>query len=375
VKRIVRSKRDPRLDVLRGAALLMIFVDHLPGNTLALLTLHNFGFCDAAEVFVLLAGVSAMMAYGKVWARDGAGPALRRILLRCVRIYVYQAGLLVATLGVVLVWTQHFNMKPTLVAPLLDAGLPGLAHGLMLHALPGYLDILPLYIVLLATFPLLYVAMRASVWLGLAGAALVWLAANLDHRLTLPNWLDANGWYFNPFTWQLLFALGAALAVAMASAGGTLPRRRWLVALCAAYLGFAFLQTMPWQDWNLPAAYTPTWRPLDMAAPDKSRLSPLRLLDILALFYLLFSGPLPLRLARHRLARALEACGKHSLAIFALGCLLALFGRLAFRTWGRDWPLLIAVNLIGLATMALVAMWLDRPRERPLASGMAAAAE
>jgi OpgC protein len=50
----VSSKRDPRIDVLRGMALLMIFVDHIPGNVLSLVTLHNFGFSDAAEVFVLL---------------------------------------------------------------------------------------------------------------------------------------------------------------------------------------------------------------------------------------------------------------------------------------------------------------------------------
>jgi hypothetical protein len=42
------SKRDPRIDVLRGLALLMIFVDHIPGNVLSLITLRNFGFSDAA---------------------------------------------------------------------------------------------------------------------------------------------------------------------------------------------------------------------------------------------------------------------------------------------------------------------------------------
>ena len=30
---LVASKRDPRIDVLRGIALVMIFVDHIPGNT------------------------------------------------------------------------------------------------------------------------------------------------------------------------------------------------------------------------------------------------------------------------------------------------------------------------------------------------------
>src|SRR5580704_14279789 len=76
----VSSKRDPRIDVMRGMALLMIFVDHIPGNLLSSATLQNFGFSDAAEVFVFLAGMSSMLAYGKAFERDGAIGGLRRII-------------------------------------------------------------------------------------------------------------------------------------------------------------------------------------------------------------------------------------------------------------------------------------------------------
>src|ERR1700719_147073 len=99
------SKRDPRVDVVRGLALMMIFIDHIPGNVLGLVTLHNFGFSDAAEVFVLLAGFSSMLAYGRIFERDGARSGLRRIALRLARLYLFQVGLLLATLGAVLMWT------------------------------------------------------------------------------------------------------------------------------------------------------------------------------------------------------------------------------------------------------------------------------
>jgi hypothetical protein len=354
---VKRSSRDPRVDVARGAALLMIFIDHMPGNPISFLTMHNFGFSDAAEVFVLLAGVSSMMAYGKLFARDGAWAGLRRVWARCVRIYAAQILLLLITLALVRWWTFTFGLKPTIIAPLLDAGLIGLVHGMMLYALPGYLDILPLYIVLLAAFPLIYVAVRRSVWLALGISVLIWAAANLDPRLTLPNWVDAKGWYFNPFTWQLLFVFGAVLAVALRSGGGSLPRNRWLTLVSWLYLGFAFMETAPWTDWHLP-----NLRPFEMAPPDKSSLSPLRLLDILALFHLVFSSQKVLELARHRYVRAVEACGKHSLEIFALGCLLALMGRLLFRTFGRNWEMVGAVNITGLTVMCVVALWMERPR-------------
>ena len=81
-----RLPRDARVDALRGLALLMIFIDHVPGNLLSLVTLRNFGFSDAAELFVLLSGFSSMVAYGGSFDRDGVVVGLRRVLLRCVRI-------------------------------------------------------------------------------------------------------------------------------------------------------------------------------------------------------------------------------------------------------------------------------------------------
>ena len=274
---ILSSKRDARIDVLRGLSLLMIFVDHIPGNKLGFATLHVFGFADAAEVFVLFAGFASMLAYGKGFLREGALSGTRRVALRCLRIYATQVLLLMATLVIVRVWTKYFHQAPGAVAPLLDSPGSGVLHGLALHALPGYLDILPLYIVLLAVFPLLFVAMRWNVWAALAASGALWGLVHLHHEINLPNWLDANGWYFDPFSWQFLFAIGAALAVFMAGCGGAVPRRPWLTALCWVYLAGAFLETFPFDAYGLPS-----WRPFAMYTIDKTHLSFWRILDILA---------------------------------------------------------------------------------------------
>jgi hypothetical protein len=353
----IESKRDPRIDVLRGIALLMIFVDHIPGDALGLVTLHNFGFADAAEVFVLLAGMSSMIAYGKVFEREGALAGSRRIIWRCARIYLFQIGLLLTTLVVVLLWTTHYDFPPTLVAPILNAPLSGLTRSLMLQAVPGYLDILPLYLMLLAAFPLVYLGLRLSPGLALGISAAIWLAVNLDPNLNLPNWMNGEHWFFNPFAWQFLFTIGAALALLVATHGGSLPRASWAVWLCAAYLGFAFLQSAPWADWHLPSL-----RPFNMAPPDKTQLAAVRILDILALVYPLLSSPGLRALAGRRLFRPFEACGRHSLEVFAVGCICALFGRLVFRTYGAGFDTQIAINVIGLATMGMVGLWLERRR-------------
>jgi len=162
---VVESKRDPRIDVLRGIALLMIFVDHIPGNTLGSVTLRNFGFSDAAEVFVLLAGMSAVLAFGRVFEREGARSGLRRIVLRLVRIYLFQIGLLLTTLAIVLMWTTYHQLQPTLVAPILNAPVSGIARGFTLQAVPAYLDILPLYLVLLLPWTPCAAAWSVDSWL------------------------------------------------------------------------------------------------------------------------------------------------------------------------------------------------------------------
>jgi hypothetical protein len=353
----IASRRDPRIDVLRGVALLMIFVDHIPGDALGFVTLHNFGFADAAEVFVLLAGMSSMLAYGRIFEREGAVGGLRRIIWRCARIYLFQIGLLLTTIAVVLAWTTHFQLAPTLVAPILNAPLSGIAHALTLQAVPGYLDILPLYLVLLAVFPLVYLGLRLNAGLALGVSAAIWLAVNLDHNLNLPNWMNGEHWFFNPFAWQFLFTIGAAFAMLAAAHGGSLPRARWALCLCAVYLGLAFLESTPWEYWHLPSL-----RPFNMAAPDKTQLAAVRILNVLALAYPLLSSPGLHALAGRRFFRPLEACGRHSLEVFAAGCICALFGRLLFRTYGAGFDIQVAINVIGLALMCMLGLWLERRR-------------
>ena len=171
--------------------------------------------------------------------------------------------------------------------------------------------------------------------------------------------MDGREWFFNPFAWQFLFTIGAALAMVVAVHGGTLPRARWLAWLCAAYLGSAFLESVPWVDWHLPDL-----RPFALPPPDKTRLAALRILDILALAYLLLTSAWLRAPAARRIFRPLEACGRHSLEIFALGCILALFGRLVFRTYGAGLDSQIAVNAFGIAMMLVLGMWLEKERMR-----------
>lgn len=46
--------RDLRLDLFRGIANWAIFLDHVPNNLLNLITDRNFGFSDAAGLFIFI---------------------------------------------------------------------------------------------------------------------------------------------------------------------------------------------------------------------------------------------------------------------------------------------------------------------------------
>ena len=224
----------------------------------------------------------------------------------------------------------------------------------MLRAQPASLNILPLYIVLLAFFPVAYAGIRYIPWLTVAVSAAVWCAANLDHDLNLVNWLDGQGWFFNPFAWQFLFTIGVLGAVVLRANGGEVPRVRLVTIASWAYLACALVLAAPWAAWGISDLRVVAFDP-----PDKTDLSPLRLLDILALVYLALSSPTLRRVAAQRWATLLLACGKHSLEVFSFATLIALVFRLLFRTYGASLQLQVLVNLVGIGGMLALARALE----------------
>jgi hypothetical protein len=350
-----KSARDPRIDMLRGFALVTIFVDHVPDNPLNALTMRNFGFADAAELFVILAGVSAMMAYGRAFERDGTAAGIRRVALRCLRIYLFQVGLLLTTLLFAHLWRENFGLEEEGLAAFFDQPWTALRHALSLQALPASLNILPLYVILLGLFPLIYAGVRYAPWLIVPLSAGAWVVANLDRQFNLTNWLDGQGWYFNPFAWQFLFTLGVLGAMALRRYGGELPRRPILMGASWAMLVSSLVLMAPWTSWGFPDLRLLTFDP-----PDKTALAPARLLDILALVYLSLSSPWLRRMAGHVWAMPLIACGKHSLEVFTLATLVALVFRLLFRIFGSNWQLEIMVNVVGIGAMVALGLVLER---------------
>src|SRR5215469_2978966 len=65
------GERELRLDLFRGLALWLIFIDHLPPNLLTWFTLRNYGFSDATEIFIFISGYTAAFVYGRALLEHG----------------------------------------------------------------------------------------------------------------------------------------------------------------------------------------------------------------------------------------------------------------------------------------------------------------
>src|SRR5437879_13766644 len=81
-------ERDLRLDLFRGIGLWMIFLDHIPDDFVAWLTLRNYGFSDAAEFFVFISGYLAGYIYGPIVGSGNFLAATKRLVMRAWQMYV-----------------------------------------------------------------------------------------------------------------------------------------------------------------------------------------------------------------------------------------------------------------------------------------------
>ena len=87
--------RDLRLDFFRGIANWAIFLDHIPNNAVNWITTRNWGFSDAADMFVFISGYTAAFVYARIMLERGTIEASTRILKRAWQIYVAHVFLFV----------------------------------------------------------------------------------------------------------------------------------------------------------------------------------------------------------------------------------------------------------------------------------------
>src|SRR5881392_156471 len=92
--------RIDSIDFWRGVALLTIFIDHAPDNVFQKITHGNFGFSDAADLFVFLSGASVALAYGSRFFDGKTAAALRAVFRRALTLYWVQILISLLTMAI-----------------------------------------------------------------------------------------------------------------------------------------------------------------------------------------------------------------------------------------------------------------------------------
>ena len=358
--------REHRVDFLRGIALATIFINHIPGNVLSHFTPVNFGFSDAAEIFVTLAGFAAAQAYFPTYAKGDRLAATLKSWRRAWLLYLCHIASTIACVAILaaaaILFARPGYLADTIeplyvnVAPLFTdpprgyIGLATLGHQL------GYFNILPMYMVLLFAMPaIMALALHGLVPLVTASVAL-WIAAG-TFAVDFPNYPTPGGWYFNPFAWQILLVGGFALGIAWRQRLNVkLPP--WLVVIAVGYVILAGIVRVN-QLWAyFPALPLP---PLIWGF-EKGYVALPRLLHGLALLVILLGTPLWSLLSRIPTSSPFHAMGRNALAVFCWGEILCLVATIARFELGGGIAVDLALVVAHFAVIASFATILDRLR-------------
>jgi hypothetical protein len=347
--------RDARLDFFRGLALLMIFINHISGNLFSYGTLQRLGFADAAEVFVFIAGMAAIFAYRKAFLKGGLTGAFRAVWVRIRTLYLVHLAVTVSVIVLAtatLLLGSGFDIVAKLgLQPLFADPVAALVRVPLLTFQPHYLDILPVYVLLLAAVPLVLAGFRLHIGLPVLLSATFYVFVQMTGT-NLPDLGDARGWFLNPMAWLLLFVLGGT-AAEMTVRGlwsrlsATLSAALSLAA--ALYVAFAFVHAAPWTV--LPGLEEAWFAPFTLEA-NKTELSWHRLVDILAKAWLVaVLVPRQGAFFQAGLGGAVSRAGRHSLPVFVLGIILSLLASIVIFEANGDIAAQITVNVVGVVLM------------------------
>jgi hypothetical protein len=362
---VALAERDLRLDFFRGLSLLFIFIDHIPDNFLSNVTLHSVAFSDAAEVFVFISGYAAALAYGHLFQSKGLLIATVHIYHRVWQLYVAHIFIFAVYAAMVsysvLALPDPSFADSSRIAEFVSDPRVSLGEALLLRFQPQYMDILPLYIVLLAGFPLVLAALARRPLLALVpSGALYVLTQTLGWHT--PAYPAGHTWFFNPLAWQLLFVIGAVVGYAKVRGVQWLPSSNWLAGSAMTTAGVVAVINLSWMvQSNFTDEPDLLFTALAPYVGDKSNLDPVRFASFLALAlaaaHLVRTHSAVLST---RPAKWLIACGQNSLHIFCLGILLSVLGQFVLTHYDDGLAMQTIVDLIGASLMiglGLLAAW------------------
>lgn len=362
--------RDLRLDLFRGIANWAIFLDHIPDNIVNWITTRNYGFSDAADLFVFISGYTATFVYARMMLERGFIVGSTRLTKRVWQLYVAHIILFVIYIASISYLALRFGDSEMInefnVAGLVDNATETLRQGLFLRFKPLNLDVLPLYIVLMGLFPPVLWFMLRKPDLTMVLSIVLWLTAR-HFGLNL-NAYPAGQWYFNPYCWQVLFVFGAWCAMGGARRSMTLINSPITLWLCVGYLLFALVMTMAGRFPGLAALF-PEWLFSAFNPNDKTNLAPYRFIHFVVIVIMVIRFvPKDWPGLEWKIFDPVIVCGQQSLAVFCVGVFLSFVGHFELSMSSGSVFAQLFVSIAGIAIMTTVAYYISwsKRQDKPL---------
>ncbi|MCK1707614.1 MULTISPECIES: OpgC domain-containing protein [unclassified Bradyrhizobium] len=375
--------RDLRLDLFRGIANWAIFLDHIPDNVVNWITTRNYGFSDAADLFVFISGYTASFVYARMMLERGFLVGATRLTKRVWQLYVAHIILFVIYIASISYLALRFGDSEMInefnVAGLVDNATETLRQGLFLRFKPLNLDVLPLYIVLMGLFPPVLWFMLRKPDLTMVLSIVLWLTAR--HFGWNLNAYPAGQWYFNPYCWQVLFVFGAWCAMGGARRSMNVINAPLTLYLCLGYLLFALIMTMAGRFPTLGGMF-PQWLFSAFNPNDKTNLAPYRFIHFVVIVILVIRFvPKEWPGLEWKGFDPIIVCGQQSLAVFCVGVFLSFVGHFELSMSSGSLFAQIFVSVAGIAIMTTVAYYIswskrqDKPLKPPPSKPAAAKAD
>jgi hypothetical protein len=350
------------LDFFRGLALIFIFVDHIPENILSYFTIQAVEFFDAAEVFIFISGYTAALVYGQTLVSQGTLYATARVLGRAWQLYVAHIFLFVMFTAEVSYTVTTFNNPmyndEMRVGDFLDEPHVAIVKALLLEFQPTFLDILPLYILLLVIFPAVLLGLRSRPLIVLVPSFMLYLIVQVTN-LSVPAYPEGHVWYFNPLAWQFVFIAGAALGFPWPHEPRWSSWARPALPLAAVVVAAGLVVKLSWTIHGIWDQF-PGLLLKELWPVNKNNLSPIRVIPFFAAVAVTaIAMSANSAILRSKAAKPLILCGQQSLEIFCIGILLSALGHFVLSEYDSAIGIQLLVNLAGILVMCLTARMLD----------------
>jgi len=341
------------VDFWRGFALATIFINHIPGIFYSRFTHAKLSLSDSAEIFVFLAGWALRYT---TRSRQGQ-PIYLALRLGRRAIELYAAHIVITMIAIATLALSATLLSNPQMLEWHHAGAlfqePVQTHlGLALLSFQlDFFNILPLYVILMMAAPMFVAIDRYSPYVLLLLSMAIYLVT-LSTPVRIPTWPVEGQWFFNPLAWQLVFVLGFVLAREDGT-GGFVRRHiaiiRWVSLPIVLISALVVWNTWWWTD---PTAVP---QPRLFFVPDKTYVTPMRLIQFLALVALATAAYPAIKRAVPAMVEFLSMLGRHSLVVFCVGSILSLAGYIARFVYEPDLVLDTVIVVSGIAIMALAA--------------------